>query len=75
MGLPKILQKHVKFYDVCEQKVLSAKIILSDVRAYDAATPRICQKSIFFCLLYSHTVIEFIIKGIEKRRSSEYKKQ
>lgn len=35
-----ILQKHVKFYDVCEQKVLSAKIILSDVRTYDAATPR-----------------------------------
>lgn len=48
MGLPKILQKHVKFYDVCEQKVLSAKIILSDVRAYDAVTPRIPQKKYFF---------------------------
>lgn len=42
MGLLKILQKHVKFYDVCEQKVLSAKIILSDVRTYDAVIPGIC---------------------------------
>lgn len=31
-----------KFHDICDQKVLSAKIILSDIRAYDAVTPRIC---------------------------------
>lgn len=33
-------------------------------------------KKHFFRLLHSHTVIEFIIKGIEKRRKNyEYKKQ